>query len=95
MGKNRVLREHETESFLCVSVRDEDLSKLSIGRGSLDPLLDDINRVLDEGLDIAGQRFQFLGSSNSQLRNHSCWFAGPKYEPDAIRRWMGDFSHIK
>ena len=95
MGKNRVLREHETESFLCVSVRDEDLSKLSVGRGSLDPLLDDINRVLDEGLDIAGQRFQFLGSSNSQLRNHSCWFAGPKYEPDAIRRWMGDFSHIK
>lgn len=95
MVKNRVLRQYETESFLCVSVRDEDLSKLSAGRGSLDPLLDGINRILDEGLDIAGQRFQFLGSSNSQLRNHSCWFVEPKYEPDVIRRWMGDFSHIK
>ncbi|KAM7444491.1 hypothetical protein ABFA07_006888 [Porites harrisoni] len=95
MVKNRVLRQYETESFLCVSVRDEDLSKLSAGGGSLDPLLDGINRVLDEGLNIAGQRFQFLGSSNSQLRNHSCWFVGPKYEPDIIRRWMGDFSHIK
>ena len=95
MMKNRVLRQYDMESFLCVSVRDEDLSKLSAGRGSLDPVLDSINRVLDEGLDIAGQRFQFLGSSNSQLRNHSCWFVGPKYEPDIIRRWMGDFSHIK
>ena len=95
MVKNRVLRQYETESFLCVSVRDEDLSKLSAGGGSLDPLLDGINRVLDEGLNIAGQRFQFLGSSNSQLRNHSCWFVGPKFEPDIIRRWMGDFSHIK
>ena len=95
MVKNRVLRQYETESFLCVSVRDEDLSKLSAGGGSLDPLLDGINRVLDEGLNIAGQRFQFLGSSNSQLRNHSCWFVGPKFEPDIIRGWMGDFTHIK
>ena len=97
MVKNRVLRqyENETDHFLCVSIRDEDLSKLSAGRGSLDLLLDDVNRVLNGGLGIAGQQFHFLGSSNSQLRNHSCWFVGPRLQPDNIRRWMGDFRHIK
>ena len=97
MVKNRVLRQYanETDHFLCVSIRDEDLSKLSAGRGSLDLLLDDVNRVLNEGLRIAGQQFHFLGSSNSQLRNHSCWFVGPRLQPDNIRRWMGDFRHIK
>lgn len=97
MVKNRVLRNdnYKTDDFLCVSIRDEDLSKLSAARGSVDLVLDEVQRVLDEGLGIAGQRFQFLGSSNSQLRNHSCWFVGPSLQPDEIRRWMGDFTSIK
>ncbi|XP_068758709.1 uncharacterized protein [Montipora capricornis] len=95
MVKNRVLRQYDPENFLCVSIRDENLSKLSAGGGSLDLLLDDINRILDEGLAIAGQQFLFLGASNSQLRNHSCWFVGPRLQPDDIRLWMGDFSQIR
>ena len=95
MVKNRVLRNYETDHFLCVSIRDEDLSKLSAARGSVDLVLDEVQRVLDEGLGIAGQRFHFLGSSNSQLRNHSCWFVGPSLQPDEVRRWMGDFTNIK
>ena len=95
MVKNRVLRTYETDDFLCVSIRDEDLSKLSAARGSVDVVLDGVQRVLDEGLGIAGQRFHFLGSSNSQLRNHSCWFVGPSLQPDELRGWMGDFRNIK
>ena len=95
MVKNRVLRHYDPDNFLCVSIRDENLSKLSAGGGSLDLLLDDINRILDEGLAIAGQQFLFLGASNSQLRNHSCWFVGPRLQPDDIRLWMGDFSQIR
>ena len=95
MVKNRVLRNYDTNDFLCVSIRDEDLSKLSAARGSVDVLLDGVNNALDEGLEIAGQQFHFLGSSNSQLRNHSCWFVGPSSLPDDIRRWMGDFRNIK
>ncbi|XP_068758712.1 uncharacterized protein [Montipora capricornis] len=95
MVKNRVLRHYDPDNFLCVSIRDENLSKLSAGGGSLDLLLDDINRILDEGLAIAGQQFRFLGSSNSQLRNHSCWFVEPRLRPDNIRRWMGDFTKIR
>ena len=95
MVKNRVLRNYDTNDFLCVSIRDEDLSKMSAARGNIDDLLDGMKLKLDEGLEIAGQRFQFLGSSNSQLRNHSCWFVGPRYLPDDIRCWMGDFTNIK
>lgn len=95
MAKNRVLRHYETDDFICVSIREENLSKLSMGRGSINLLLDDINHVLNNGLNIAGKLFQFLASSNSQLRNHSCWFVGPSYSPEDVRRWMGDFSDIK
>ena len=95
MVKNRVLRNYDTNDFLCVSIRDEDLSKMSAVRGNIDDLLDGMKLKLDEGIEIAGQRFQFLGSSNSQLRNHSCWFVGPRYLPDGIRRWMGDFTKIR
>ena len=95
MVKNRVLRHYETNEFLCVSIRDEDLSKLSAARGSIDLVLDSVNRKLDEGLGIVGQPFLFLGSSNSQLRNHSCWFVGPSSQPDDMRRWMGNFTNIK
>ena len=95
MVKNRVLRNYDTNDFLCVSIRDEDLSKMSAARGNIDDLLDGMKLKLDEGLEIGGQRFQFLGSSNSQLRNHSCWFVGPRYLPDDIRCWMGDFTNIK
>ncbi|XP_022778050.1 uncharacterized protein LOC111319571, partial [Stylophora pistillata] len=95
MVKNRVLRNYDTDDFLCVSIRDEDLSKLSAARGNIHDILDGVNRKLNEGLVVGGQRFQFLGSSNSQLRNHSCWFVGPSSLPDDIRRWMGDFTNIK
>ncbi|XP_028390591.1 uncharacterized protein LOC114515528 [Dendronephthya gigantea] len=94
MVKNRVLRHYESDDFLCVSVREEDLSKLSMGRGSIDLLLDSVNEILNNGLNIAGKAFQFLASSNSQLRNHSCWFVGPSFQSEDVRRWMGDFSHI-
>ena len=95
MVKNRVLRQYDKEKFLCVSIRDEDLSKLSAAGGSLDLLLHDINLRLNKGLAVAGQHFHFLGSSNSQLRNHSCWFVEAELQPDYIRKWMGDLAQIR
>ena len=95
MVKNRVLRQYDTEKFLCVSIRDEDLSKFSAAGGSLDLLLKDIKVRLNDGLTVAGQHFHFLGSSNSQLRNHSCWFVEAELQPDYIRKWMGDLAQIR
>ena len=96
MVKNRVLRHFESnDDFICVSIREENHSKLSMGRGSIDLILDNINQDLNTGLNIAGTTFHFLAASNSQLRNHSCWFLGFRTSVEEVREWMGDFSQIK
>lgn len=95
MSKNRVLRQYNTDQFLCVNVRDEDFSKLSAAGGGIDHVLERVRRTLDSGVIAGGDRFLYLGSSNSQLRNHGCWFVRPSPHPDEIREWMGDFSKIR
>ena len=97
MSKNRVLRKYDTSKFLCVNIRDEDFSKLSAAGGRIDHVLQRLKGILDNGVQVSGHRFLYLGSSNSQLRSHSCWFVepSPRTQPDEIRRWMGDFSRIK
>lgn len=95
MSKNRVLRQYNTDQFLCVNVRDEDFSKLSAAGGAIDNVLERVRRTLDSGVIAGGDRFLYLGSSNSQLRNHGCWFVRPSPHPDEIRDWMGDFSKIR
>ena len=96
MSKNRVLRHFNTDQFLCANVRDEDFSKLSSAAGIIDKILERLQTTLDNGVMAGGQRFLYLGSSNSQLRNHGCWFVRPHpYHPEEIREWMGDFSSIR
>ena len=95
MSKNRVLRHFNTDQFLCVNVRDEDFSRLSAAAGTIDKVLEHVRRTLDRGVIAGGDCFLYLGSSNSQLRNHGCWFVRPSPHPDEIREWMGDFSDIR
>ena len=95
MSKNRVLRQYNTDQFLCVNVRDEDFSKLSAAGGTIDHVLERVRQTLDSEVIAGGDRFLYLGSSNSQLRNHGCWFVRPSPHPDEIRDWMGDFSEIR
>ena len=95
MSKNRVLRQYNTDQFLCVNVRDEDFSKISAAGGSIDHVLERVKRTLNSEVIAGGDVFLYLGSSNSQLRNHGCWFVRPSPYPDEIREWMGDFSKIR
>ena len=95
MSKNRVLRQYNTEQFLCVNIREEDFSRLSSAAGAIDNILERLKRILESGVIAGGDRFLYLGSSNSQLRNHGCWFVRPSPHPDEIRGWMGDFSKIR
>ena len=95
MLKNRVLRNFDTDQFLCANVRDEDFSSLSSAAGVIDKILERLQTTLDNGVMAGGQRFLYLGSSNSQLRNHGCWFVRPRPYREEIRQWMGDFSSIR
>ena len=48
-------------------------------------------------LEIAGRHYEFLGFSNSQMKNHSLWMVAREsgYTADDIRSYLGDFSRCK
>lgn len=59
-------------------------------------------RVLQDGIQVAGRRFAFLGFSHSSLRSHSTWFLAPfvdrnlcRRDYDTILQTLGDFSEIR
>lgn len=98
---NRVIREfsHCIDRFLRVSFTDEDWNRLQISRADepMEELYGRVRHILREGLVVGGRYFEFLATSSSQLREHSCWFFAPTDDLKAadIRDWMGDFSHIR
>ena len=89
--------------FLRVSFEDENGQPLKYERHAD---LSEIHRkrfkgVLDNSIDIAGQRFKFLAFSHSSLRDQACWFCAPFIFEGmlifghALTRTLGDFSNIR
>lgn len=95
LQNNRVLRNFEPSNFLCVNIRDEDFSMISGSSADVTVVLNYWKEIFDEGIEVCGDHYSFLGCSNSQLRSHSCWFVKSSAQPDKIRSWMGDFSTIR
>ena len=104
-ASNRILREYSRllDHFLRVSFTDEDHNKLIIREGeSMQAITDHFRGVLRDGVVVGGRKFEFLGMSCSQMREHSCWFFATANDPetgeeitaDSIRKKMGDFSGI-
>jgi hypothetical protein len=98
---NRVLRGYKNKlgNFLRVSFTDENLGLLRRHRFSLDDLLQRIKGYLTDGVKIISRKFDFLGASSSQLKEHSLWmfwndkkiYNKQKLDADSIQKWMGDF----
>uniref|UniRef100_A0A914WKM5 RNA-dependent RNA polymerase n=1 Tax=Plectus sambesii TaxID=2011161 RepID=A0A914WKM5_9BILA len=95
MMGNRVLNKFDPngEFALRIQFRDDDGSVLRASRDSDFFLNNTVNRVMKDGLTIAGRRFAYLGSSNSQLHDHGCYFFSeyPSVTIHTIRQWMGEF----
>lgn len=104
-SKNRVLRmfPDHPDHFLRVSFCDEDGQDLSFNpKVSNEVVFERYRKVLQEGIQIAGRRFSFLGFSHSSLRSHSTWFMAPfvdsdwgRQDHDTILKTLGDFSEIR
>lgn len=102
---NRVLRKYKqhADCFLRVTFGDEDGDRLYLDRDvSNDTIyLKRFLSILQNGLDVAGERFMFLGFSHSSLRARSCWFMKPFshghrwLDPPCLVDQLGNFDDIK
>jgi hypothetical protein len=101
MRSNRVLREKQrfgpNEHFCRVILRDVDFSPPQ--KGLVTSIAQWISGLIlgNTQLIIGNKSFEFLLSSNSQLRDRSFWFYSQYENQNAlqIRQWMGDFSEEK
>lgn len=75
-AKNRILRKFPShhEYFIRVQFCDENgLDLFFHPKINYDGIYDKFKRVLQEGIQIAGRTYGFLGFSHSSLRSHSAW----------------------
>lgn len=79
--QNRVLRKYPQhhDYFLRVQFGDEYGSPVMFSPrvSNEDIYYKRFKNVLDSGIEVAGQRYMFLGFSHSSLRAQSCWFVAP------------------
>ncbi|KAM5343104.1 hypothetical protein ACJ41O_014070 [Fusarium nematophilum] len=104
-SRNRVLRKYpnNNDSFLRVIFCDEDGQDLNFNpKIDNDTIFARYRHVMDDGINIAGRKYVFLGFSHSSLRSHSAWFMSTftdqNYERqtyETILAGLGDFKDIR
>ncbi|CAG8976040.1 hypothetical protein HYALB_00010321 [Hymenoscyphus albidus] len=103
-NNNRVLRKYSGhhEFFLRVQFSDEDGNRLAFSKNTSNkPIFDRFQKILDDGISIAGRQFSFLGFSHSSLRSQSCWFMAPFAHEGSLLYYkqvisgLGDFKNIR
>ncbi|XP_056022215.1 uncharacterized protein LOC125649621 [Ostrea edulis] len=93
--QNRIIRQYEEEYFVRIVFRDEDYERVSaVQPNALDSIIDAMKNILRAGFQILDRNYEFLGCSNSQLREHGFWFFCPNNGISAqlIRDRSGDIS---
>ncbi|KAF0715586.1 hypothetical protein As57867_003299, partial [Aphanomyces stellatus] len=100
---NRVLRDYHAhlDRFVRVTFVDESFASIFSVQRSKD-VFERLSTMIRDGLWIAGEKFEFLAYSGSQLRSQSCWFfktptadeVGHVPSIAEIRAAQGDFNGI-
>ncbi|KAJ2988634.1 hypothetical protein HDV02_005482, partial [Globomyces sp. JEL0801] len=103
-ASNRVFRMFSSyqDNFIKVSFTDESFLRLYFDKDvdRIDYLENRIGKILKDGVDLFGHHFEFLGYSNSALREHSTFFVAPFIDAktnklmnaESVRSVLGDFS---
>lgn len=93
--QNRIVREYGEDYFIRVVFRDEDSEKIStVQSHALSTILESMKTSFKSGFQINNRHYEFLGCSNSQLREHSFWFFHPHdgITSESIINCSGEFS---
>jgi hypothetical protein len=82
---NRILRQfiQFKNRFLRITFVDENFAKVFSLTSSEDIFENRFRVLILNGFELSGKTFKFLGYSNSQLREQSCWFYDEHPEPYA------------
>jgi hypothetical protein len=104
-SNNRVLRKYSKhhDYFVRVQFCDEDGMQVQYNPDVSNDLIfhGRFKKALDEGINIGGRQFAFLGFSHSSLRAQSCWFMAPFFHDGQLLfdrmliKGLGDFSLIR
>ncbi|XP_061186848.1 uncharacterized protein LOC133194972 [Saccostrea echinata] len=95
VSQNRILRQYDEDYFIRLVYRDEDYQKLTkVPSVTLHNVLEDMKQIFLKGFKIHDRKYEFLGCSNSQLREHSFWFFSSYngITAESIRQSAGDLS---
>lgn len=99
---NRVIRNYHEKlpNFIRLCFLSDTDEKGYYFGGNAESLLGYVHSIMQNGFSLGKCRFQFLGYSNSQLKNHSCWFLcvnNPWLEitENEIVSYMGNFDKEK
>lgn len=91
---NRVVRDKDCDDFIRANFVD-DYNERNIW-SRCNTVLTRFKNLL-KGFCLLGKYYEFLGFSNSQMRNHSCWMihCSKKINADDVRKTLGDFEKCK
>jgi hypothetical protein len=95
--KNRILRRFpdHSEYFIRVQFCDEDGADIQFNSNvSNQDVYDRYKNVFNNGIQIAGRAYKFLGFSHSSLRKHSAWFMAPFYHEDKLHTYFTVISYL-
>ena len=99
---NRVIREYKGKlgNFLRLCFVQDSNDKGYYFAGHGDSLLGYIHSIMTNGFCVGKLHFKFIGYSNSQLKNHSCWFLcsnnpNMPITESEITSYMGNFDSEK
>lgn len=93
--QNRLIRKYGEDFFIRVVLRDEDFEKVStVQSHAVVKILERMKTFFKDGFQIKTRHYDFLGCSNSQLREHSFWFFHPHdgITSESIRNSSGELS---
>ncbi|KAI8722183.1 RNA-dependent RNA polymerase [Fusarium sp. LHS14.1] len=97
---NRVMRQykHIQDRFLRIQFVEElENNRIAINKDQNDEIYKRVLRTMYQGIRIGDRIYEFLAFGSSQLRVNGAYFFCPTEHTscDDIRKWMGQFSHIK
>ncbi|KAL4967470.1 RNA dependent RNA polymerase [Aspergillus stella-maris] len=101
---NRILRRfpNHHEYFIRVQFCDENGKDIQFNpKVNNEQVFARFKTVFEQGIQVAGRTYTFLGFSHSSLRSHSAWFAAPFFDDNetfqtyfTIIKAIGNVSHI-